>query len=60
MLCDCLPLRRVADLLNVRVQLVVALAEAGHLEHHKHGKGLKITQAGVDELRWRLALASAA
>lgn len=57
MLCDCLALRRVADLLNVRVQLLLDLVEAGYVDHHRHGARLKITKAGVDELRWRLALA---
>lgn len=56
-MCDCLPLRRVADLLNVRVKLLVELAETGHLEHHQHGSRMKITKAGVDEMRWQIAVA---
>lgn len=54
---DCLPLRHVANLLNVRVKLLIDLAEAGHLEHHHHDGRMKITHSGVDEMRWRMAIA---
>ena len=59
-MCTCLPLRRAADLLNVRVQLLVDLVEAGHVEHHAHGSHIQITDNGLNELRWRIACALAA
>jgi hypothetical protein len=58
-MCDCLGLCRVAALLNVRVDLLVDLVRGGHVEHHVHDSRITLTPAGVDDLRWRLATATA-
>lgn len=56
-MCECVWLRRAADLLNVRVHLLADLAAAGHVHSHKHDGRMTITRESLDNLRWRLACA---
>jgi hypothetical protein len=56
-MCDCLGLRHVSHLLNVSVQLLMDLAHAGHLDYHVHDSRMAITRAGIDDMRWKMAVA---
>lgn len=57
-MCDCVSLRRAADRLNVRPVLLIDLAHAGHLRLHRHRGRVTVPRSGVDDLRWRLAVAA--